>query len=314
MSGISDRAIKTQYAQNKYRYNGKDLQNQEFNDGSGLEQYDYGARYFDQQLGRFFTIDQFSEKYYGVSPFQYAANNPINGMDLNGDSIWVNSGGQNYYFGNTKDGGYGFYGSDGNKYSGDDNFVYTLGTDLTGFANTNDQEVQGRLNTMMSSSFKLEVQNGDCEGCGQDRLGSVIMKDGSTKSVDDAGFNIKDPNVVGAVITWDPSTRNTGDNVKNPAGADADLDLAHELLGHGFQATVRQLDKNDDAYVPGDGHFPKIENDAQNISNKVATATGRNDMIRTTYTIPRIVDGENRRIHYHIDPKQAIQWDKNKKY
>jgi hypothetical protein len=32
VSGISDKAIKTQYAQNKYRYNWKELQNQEFFD------------------------------------------------------------------------------------------------------------------------------------------------------------------------------------------------------------------------------------------------------------------------------------------
>src|ERR1700733_6461527 len=34
MAGISDKAIKTPYAQNKFRYNGKELQNQEFSDGA----------------------------------------------------------------------------------------------------------------------------------------------------------------------------------------------------------------------------------------------------------------------------------------
>ena len=34
MAGISDKAVKMQYAQNKYRYNGKELQDQEFSDGT----------------------------------------------------------------------------------------------------------------------------------------------------------------------------------------------------------------------------------------------------------------------------------------
>jgi hypothetical protein len=40
MAGISDKALKTQYIQNKYRYTGKELQSQEFSDGSGMEEYD----------------------------------------------------------------------------------------------------------------------------------------------------------------------------------------------------------------------------------------------------------------------------------
>jgi RHS repeat-associated protein len=84
MAGISDKAMKTQYSQNKYRYNGKELQSQEFSDGTGLEEYDYGARFQDPQIGRFTSVDPVSEV--TGATYSYAKNNPFNLIDINGMS------------------------------------------------------------------------------------------------------------------------------------------------------------------------------------------------------------------------------------
>ena len=62
-----------------YKYNGKELDRK-----GGLDWYDYGARMYDAVLGRWHAVDPMSEKYYGVSPYLYYANNPILLVDPNG--------------------------------------------------------------------------------------------------------------------------------------------------------------------------------------------------------------------------------------
>ena len=68
-----------------YKYNGKELDRK-----GGLDWYDYGARMYDAALGRFMKTDRFSEKYVSLSPYQYGANNPVNNIDVNGDSLLLN--------------------------------------------------------------------------------------------------------------------------------------------------------------------------------------------------------------------------------
>jgi len=84
MAGVSDKALKTNYAENKFRYNGKELQHQEFIDGTGLEEYDFDARMYDPQIGRWGIIDPLAQRTIDVSPYCYGVNNPISNIDVEG--------------------------------------------------------------------------------------------------------------------------------------------------------------------------------------------------------------------------------------
>ena len=80
MSGLSYSELPDD-ENNKYLFGGKELQTD-----FGYENYDFGWRHYDPQLGRWHVPDLLAEQAYSWTPYRYAFNNPIKYIDPNG--LW----------------------------------------------------------------------------------------------------------------------------------------------------------------------------------------------------------------------------------
>ncbi len=69
---------------NRWRFSGKE--GQSFL-GAGIPLLDFGARMYNPAIARWTAADPLSEKYYGISPYDYCIGNPIINVDLDGQEI-----------------------------------------------------------------------------------------------------------------------------------------------------------------------------------------------------------------------------------
>ncbi len=78
------------FTTNQYRYgfNGKENDNEVKKDqyGGDLQgsEQDYGMRIYDPRVGRFLSVDPLTIKYPALTPYQFASNRPIDGVDQDG--------------------------------------------------------------------------------------------------------------------------------------------------------------------------------------------------------------------------------------
>jgi len=65
----------------RYGFNGKESDDEVSGNGN---QYDYGFRIYNPRLGKFLSVDPLLRKFPELTPFQFASNSPISGVDLDG--------------------------------------------------------------------------------------------------------------------------------------------------------------------------------------------------------------------------------------
>jgi RHS repeat-associated protein len=188
---------------NRYLWSGKERQTD-----LGLNWDDFGARFYDPALGRFHTQDRFADKYHPLTPYQYAANNPINVIDINGDSLWIqiNKNSQALYV-------------DGSVYNAD-------GTAYTGKGTRTDKNG----NTKLTGFLKRTVSNLDQISSGKEGNKLVDEIQGSSKNVTitkGSSGNSYDSRT--NEVEFDLSSQTGGLNTKGSNSRPTYIGLAHEL-------------------------------------------------------------------------------------
>ena len=230
---------------NQYLYNGKELQDEQLG-GINLDWYDYGARFYDPALGRFHTQDKFAEKYLSLSPYQYAANNPILFIDVNGDSLWIthNTGflglgsKQNLLYENGN-----LSNEDGSAYAGKvKGFLSKSVNALNTISST--QEGVNMVGELQSSSNNFTIVKGGSKFTASSpskAFANQIQTDPaqavSQQAFQNAGINLAGGS--GGTISWNPSGATIP--TLNGSGVNGITDLGHEMF-HGLDANRGLLD------------------------------------------------------------------------
>lgn len=185
---------------------------------------------------KFTTMDPLAEKYYSISPYAYCANNPINAVDFNGDSITITQRTgilsflgigkkQTVTYENGK-----LYNKDGSTYTGKVNgFLAKAVGGLNDLRNTT--EGNSIVSELQSSSNIFDIQKGsknEFEDSNRGRAVSNLIVPGSSKGS-------------GGIIRWNPNSTSGGLDVNGGRERASYIGLGHEMA-HASDANKGVLD------------------------------------------------------------------------
>ena len=155
----------------------------------GLNTYDYGARQHYPVLARWDRIDPLCEKYYGVSPYAYCANNPVRFVDPDGRVM-----------GDYLDSNGNLIGTDGKN----DGRLYVLKTSRSSFDSYGNAPVAG----ITRKEAKRVVKEGDISNKDNfvEITGSKAIREAAvSKIADDGTGGTSDNNNREYLVTFDKS-------------------------------------------------------------------------------------------------------------
>ena len=188
----------------------------EKDDEAGLDLYHAGNRGYDPVLGRFMQIDRYYYKYPSMSTYQYAANNPVYFIDVNGDSIWVS----------VRTGFLGLGGKTRVRY--EDGKLYNKdGSEYTG-------KVRGFLKRTRNALDDIR-EGGEAGGA----LISDLQSSDKHITIRKGDQN----QAVGYMVSWDPNDRTGGIDENGNSSRPSFIGLAHEL-GHAHDALDGVMDRS----------------------------------------------------------------------
>jgi hypothetical protein len=268
---------------------------------------------YDATIGRFQVPDRFAEKYYHLSPYQYAANNPIKYIDVNGDSIWISINNEKILYQNGSllsrgdDGSFSEYRGKMakiDKKTGEvKGYKGLLGTTVSAldklssgsvFANNIISTLQSSDNSFIIkpsyttfSSAPVDIGGGKTGGINNNAYAYQVFEQGKL-NVDYAPFN----NIGGgSTINWNPNN--------------GMITLGHEL-GHAYDANFVFLDSR---YIEINGGTEEIrEIRAVYYENRIRQDFGMK--LRKSYSPdgPRLLDSNNNPIFYTTPVFRFITW------
>lgn len=192
------------------------------------------------------THDRFAEKYYHLSPYSYGAGNPVNIIDINGDSLWIThntgflglGGKQTLLYENGN-----LYNKDGTSYTGRSRgFLSKTVNALNNIRGT--QEGGNMVGELQSSFNNFTIVKGDSKFSSNSptrAYANQIQTDpalaGTFQALQNAGIILAGGS--GGTISWNPSGAILP--TLNGSGVNATTDLAHEMF-HGLDANRGLLD------------------------------------------------------------------------